>query len=203
MLLVILYTLAATYLAIYGIHVLLLVVQYWRHRHDRPRTIDLVDYPDRHGAAAVVQRTQRRRAHHRRGGQPRLAARSLADSGAGRFDRSHDGAGSIARGVPSSARPRHRGDPSQRSQRLQGGRAGQRIDLGQGRVRGDLRCGLHARAGFPAEDDAAFRRQLDRVCAGPLGSSPHLVAVRAADWRSAWTGISSSSRRRAIDRACR
>ncbi len=45
MLLVILYSLAATYLAIYGIHVLLLVVQYGRHRHDRPRTIDLVDSP--------------------------------------------------------------------------------------------------------------------------------------------------------------
>jgi hypothetical protein len=43
MLLVILYSLAATYLAIYGIHVLLLVVQYGRHRHDRPRTIDLID----------------------------------------------------------------------------------------------------------------------------------------------------------------
>jgi cellulose synthase/poly-beta-1,6-N-acetylglucosamine synthase-like glycosyltransferase len=45
MLLVILYSLAATYLAIYGIHVLLLVVQYGRHRHDRPRTIDLADNP--------------------------------------------------------------------------------------------------------------------------------------------------------------
>src|SRR5512139_1120264 len=45
MLLVILYTLAATYLAIYGLHVLLLVIQYWRHRNDRPRTIDLIDIP--------------------------------------------------------------------------------------------------------------------------------------------------------------
>ena len=45
MLLVILYTLAATYLAIYGLHVLLLVIQYWRHRHDQSRTIDLVDSP--------------------------------------------------------------------------------------------------------------------------------------------------------------
>ena len=32
MLLVILYSLAATYLALYGIHVLLLGMQYWRHR---------------------------------------------------------------------------------------------------------------------------------------------------------------------------
>ncbi|CAG0934757.1 cellulose synthase (UDP-forming) [Thermoflexales bacterium] len=45
MLLVILYTLAATYLAIYGIHVLLLVIQYWRHRRDPLRTINLVDRP--------------------------------------------------------------------------------------------------------------------------------------------------------------
>ena len=45
MLLVILYTLAATYLAIYGLHVLLLVVQYGRHRHDRPRTVELREFP--------------------------------------------------------------------------------------------------------------------------------------------------------------
>src|SRR5512144_2015016 len=45
MLLVTLYSLAATSLAIYGIHVLLLVVQYWRHRNDRPPTIDLIDSP--------------------------------------------------------------------------------------------------------------------------------------------------------------
>jgi cellulose synthase/poly-beta-1,6-N-acetylglucosamine synthase-like glycosyltransferase len=45
MILVILYTLAATYLALYGLHVLLLVVQYARHRHDRPRTIELRDCP--------------------------------------------------------------------------------------------------------------------------------------------------------------
>jgi cellulose synthase/poly-beta-1,6-N-acetylglucosamine synthase-like glycosyltransferase len=45
MLLIILYSLAATYLAIYGIHVLLLVIQYWRHRHDQPCTIDLIDHP--------------------------------------------------------------------------------------------------------------------------------------------------------------
>lgn len=45
MLLVILYTLAATYLAIYGLHVLLLVIQYGRHRHDQPRTIELRDHP--------------------------------------------------------------------------------------------------------------------------------------------------------------
>ncbi len=45
MLFVILYTLAATYLAIYGIHVLLLVVQYGRHRHDQPRTLELCNNP--------------------------------------------------------------------------------------------------------------------------------------------------------------
>jgi cellulose synthase/poly-beta-1,6-N-acetylglucosamine synthase-like glycosyltransferase len=45
MLLVILYSLAATYLAIYGLHVLLLVIQYWRHRHDQTRTIDLTANP--------------------------------------------------------------------------------------------------------------------------------------------------------------
>ena len=45
MLLVMLYTLAATYLAIYGIHVLLLVIQYGRHRHDRPGTIELIHNP--------------------------------------------------------------------------------------------------------------------------------------------------------------
>jgi cellulose synthase/poly-beta-1,6-N-acetylglucosamine synthase-like glycosyltransferase len=45
MLLVILYSLAATYLAIYGIHVLLLVIQYGRHRHDQPGTIDLTRPP--------------------------------------------------------------------------------------------------------------------------------------------------------------
>ena len=45
MLLVILYSLAATYLALYGMHALLLVIQYGRHRHDQPRTIDLIHNP--------------------------------------------------------------------------------------------------------------------------------------------------------------
>lgn len=45
MLLVMLYSLAATYLAIYGMHVLLLVVQYGRHRHEQPRTVELSCYP--------------------------------------------------------------------------------------------------------------------------------------------------------------
>ncbi len=45
MLLVILYSLAATYLAIYGLHVLVLVVQYLRHRHDRAQTVEITTYP--------------------------------------------------------------------------------------------------------------------------------------------------------------
>ena len=130
MLIVILYSLAATCLAIYGLHVLLLVIQYGRHRNDQPRT-------HRSGATIPIVTVQLplynepscRRTHHRRGGQPRLAARSLADSSAGRFHRSHDGAGPIARGGSSGARPRHRTDPSRASHRLQGGRAGERSDV--------------------------------------------------------------------------
>lgn len=45
MLIIILYSIAATWLAVYGLHVLLLVIQYWRHRGDRPRTVDLADWP--------------------------------------------------------------------------------------------------------------------------------------------------------------
>jgi hypothetical protein len=106
MLLVILYSLAATYLAIYGIHVLLLVVQYGRHRHDRPRTIDLIDNPivtvqvPLYNEPSVVERIIDAVATWSGG-------RLFADSGVGRFDRSHDSAGSIARGVSSRARHRH------------------------------------------------------------------------------------------------
>ena len=45
MLIVILYSIAATWLAVYGLHVLLLVIQYWRHRNDRTRTRDLTTDP--------------------------------------------------------------------------------------------------------------------------------------------------------------
>jgi cellulose synthase/poly-beta-1,6-N-acetylglucosamine synthase-like glycosyltransferase len=45
MLIVILYSIAATWLAVYGLHVLALVVQYWRHRHDRLPTLQLADEP--------------------------------------------------------------------------------------------------------------------------------------------------------------
>ncbi len=45
MLLVILYSLAATYLAIYGLHAFMLVAQYLRHRHDQPRTVEIASYP--------------------------------------------------------------------------------------------------------------------------------------------------------------
>ncbi len=45
MLLVILYSLAATYLAIYGLHVLLLVVQYLRHRRDPQHIVELTSHP--------------------------------------------------------------------------------------------------------------------------------------------------------------
>ncbi len=45
MLIVVLYSIAATWLAVYGLHVLLLVVQAWRHRHDAPRTLALTDTP--------------------------------------------------------------------------------------------------------------------------------------------------------------
>jgi cellulose synthase/poly-beta-1,6-N-acetylglucosamine synthase-like glycosyltransferase len=45
MLIVILYSIAATWLAVYGLHVLLLVVQYGRHRHDRLPTVDLTTSP--------------------------------------------------------------------------------------------------------------------------------------------------------------
>ncbi len=45
MLVVILYSIAATWLAVYGLHVLLLVVQYGRHRHDRLQTVDLTTCP--------------------------------------------------------------------------------------------------------------------------------------------------------------
>ncbi len=45
MLLVTLYSLAATYLAIYGLHVLVLVVQYLRHRHDQLPIVRLTSYP--------------------------------------------------------------------------------------------------------------------------------------------------------------
>ena len=48
---------------------------------------------------------------------------------------------------------------------------------GEGRIRRHLRCGLRARARLPAKNDAVFHRQLDRVCAGPLGSSAYGVAV--------------------------
>ncbi len=45
MLIVILYTIATTWLAFYGLHVLSLVVLYLRHRHDRLQPIALSDYP--------------------------------------------------------------------------------------------------------------------------------------------------------------
>lgn len=45
MLIVMLYSIAASWLAVYGLHVLLLVIQYWRHRQDQTRTIDLTAYP--------------------------------------------------------------------------------------------------------------------------------------------------------------
>ncbi len=45
MLIVLLYSLAATWLAVYGLHVLLLVIQYVRHRGDQPRTLDLTHEP--------------------------------------------------------------------------------------------------------------------------------------------------------------
>jgi cellulose synthase/poly-beta-1,6-N-acetylglucosamine synthase-like glycosyltransferase len=45
MLIVVLYSLAATWLAVYGLHVLLLVIQYVRHRGDQPRTLDLMHEP--------------------------------------------------------------------------------------------------------------------------------------------------------------
>ncbi len=45
MLIIILYSIAATWLAVYGLHVLALVIQYGRHRHDRSCTIELTDNP--------------------------------------------------------------------------------------------------------------------------------------------------------------
>ena len=203
MLLVILYSLAATYLAIYGIHVLLLVVQYWRHRHDRPRTIDLIDNPivtvqlPLYNEPSVVERIIDAAANLD-WPRDRLQIQVLDDS--------TDRTTALARSRVEFHRARgvdidliHRNDRSG----FKAGALANGLHLGQGRIRGDLRCGLHARAGFPATDDAAFRGQLDRVCASPLGSSSHRPRPSRADWRSASMGISSSSRRRAIDRACR
>jgi cellulose synthase/poly-beta-1,6-N-acetylglucosamine synthase-like glycosyltransferase len=45
MLIIILFTIATTFLAIYGLHVLALVFLYLRHRHDRLKPIALNDYP--------------------------------------------------------------------------------------------------------------------------------------------------------------
>ncbi|HEY4720927.1 MAG TPA: glycosyl transferase family 2, partial [Anaerolineae bacterium] len=45
MLIVILYSIAATWLALYGLHVLLLVIQYARHRHDRTPIVSWADCP--------------------------------------------------------------------------------------------------------------------------------------------------------------
>ena len=42
---IILYSSAATWLAIYGLHVLILVVEYWRHRHDRIPVTELASLP--------------------------------------------------------------------------------------------------------------------------------------------------------------
>lgn len=46
MLMVVLYFIAATWLAVYGLHVLLLVIQAWRHRGDVPPTVALTDLPE-------------------------------------------------------------------------------------------------------------------------------------------------------------
>ena len=46
MLMVVLYSIAATWLALYGLHVLLLVIQAWRHRGDVPLTLALPDSPE-------------------------------------------------------------------------------------------------------------------------------------------------------------
>jgi cellulose synthase/poly-beta-1,6-N-acetylglucosamine synthase-like glycosyltransferase len=43
--LIILYSIAAAFLAVYGIHVLALDILAWRHRHDRLRTNDLIGHP--------------------------------------------------------------------------------------------------------------------------------------------------------------
>ena len=45
MLIVILYSIAATWLALYGLHVLLLVIQYARHRHDQTPIVPGADRP--------------------------------------------------------------------------------------------------------------------------------------------------------------
>ena len=45
MLIVILYSIAATWLALYGLHVLLLVIQYARHRHDRTPIVPWAECP--------------------------------------------------------------------------------------------------------------------------------------------------------------
>jgi cellulose synthase/poly-beta-1,6-N-acetylglucosamine synthase-like glycosyltransferase len=45
MLIILLYSIAATWLAVYGLHVLLLVIQYGRHRNDQPRIVELADWP--------------------------------------------------------------------------------------------------------------------------------------------------------------
>ena len=62
MFVVILYSIAATWLAVYGLHVLLLVIQYWRHRHDQAQTRILIEEPrvtvqlPLYNEAAVVER---------------------------------------------------------------------------------------------------------------------------------------------------
>ena len=84
-------------------------------------------------------------------------------------------------GVASRTGARRRLHPPRRSQRVQGRRARQRFEGGQGEARRHLRRGLPASARFPARRRSALhRRSPRRHGAGPLGThQPRSLAAHA------------------------
>ena len=187
-LILVLYFFVLSILAIYGWHRYYLVYLYTKNKDKAPLLAPAArDAAARHGAAADLQRDVRRGPFDLHGLRDGLPARAPRDSGPRRLD-GRDDRDRRAGGAPLRVtRLQHPLSPSRRSPRLQSGRprgGDERIDR---RVRGDLRCGLHSAARFPAEDAPVFRhRPEDRHGAGALGAhqpgllAPHEDPVDAA-----------------------